>query len=196
MVFIDFHGTLCHDLFWRSLPPDKRNRLAQFLFDQNLPLVSRWMRGEVTSEQINALLAQVVDLPCATLWETFVADCMSMSVSSGALASIDRLRSETVVLLVTDNMDCFTRFTVPALGLRRHFDAIVNSSDTHRLKADGNGAVFHDLAAARHIGIKDCTLLDDSADACANMTAMGGTALRICVETPVEAALEGLLRRP
>jgi len=28
MVFIDFHGTLCHDLFWRSLPPDKRNRLA------------------------------------------------------------------------------------------------------------------------------------------------------------------------
>lgn len=193
MVFIDFHGTLCHDLFWRSLPQDAQSRLGDFLFRDNLPLVTGWMRGELASEAVNQQVATAIDVPYDAVWEAFVSDCETMAVPAATLGQIEQLRAGAIVLLVTDNMDCFRRFTVPALGLDRHFDGIVNSSDTGVLKADGNGAIFGDLAAEWGVPIERCTLLDDSADACSNIVDLGGRAMRIDRPESLDHALQQLL---
>ncbi len=39
-------------------------------------------------------------------------------------------------VIATDNMDTFTRFTVPALRLSEHFDGILNSFERGVLKQD------------------------------------------------------------
>lgn len=196
MVFIDFHGTLCHDLFWRSLPGEHQARIQSFLARDGHAMLTPWMRGELSAEAVNHKVAEATGMPFQSVWASFVRECETMHIQATALKAIDRLRQDAVVLLVTDNMDCFSRFTVPALGLDRHFDGISNSSETGILKADGNGAIFRQLA--EHWGMHEdaCTLLDDSADACANVTAMGGRAIRIERRGDLDLALQHLLSPP
>src|ERR1044072_1737700 len=121
VLFIDFHRTLCHDLFWRSLPAEIVEKIRLFEFDEQ-KIAYRWMRGEFTSEEINQQLAQVVGMEYAELWRVFVENCRTMHVSQQSLQNISGLREQFQIVLMTDNMDCFDRFTVPSLQLDHYFD--------------------------------------------------------------------------
>lgn len=193
IVFIDFHGTICHDHYWRSLPANRQARLAALLFGADTRLVYEWMRGLHTAEAVNRIVAAELDLPYDDVWQSFVADCRTMHVAPATLERIAQLRQRATVILITGNMDSFTRFTVPALGLHLAFDAISNSADEGRLKTDDNGAAFLDHATRFGVPIEDCVVIDDAADVCRVFSDLGGTAIQVTSSRTVDDILDTLL---
>ena len=147
IIFIDWDGTLCWSRFWESLiksNPKFAQGIDDF-FSSEKETINNWMRGKFNSEEINKIISQRIGLPNEIVWQTFVSDCQKMEIDKEAVSLIKRLREKYLVILVTGNMDCFTRFTVPALRLEEVFDSIVNSADIGYLKTDYNGKIFIDL---------------------------------------------------
>lgn len=177
ILFVDFDGILCHDRFWRSLSPTLRSSVDQFLFSEHFPIVVHWMRGHSASEEVNEVLAHFVGIAYRHLWHIFVHDCRTMNVSLAHLKSIQKIRKFMPVVLVTGNMDCFERFTIPALGLREYFNDIVNSANTGELKTDNGGQLFVDLCTKYNRRPADALLIDDSLKNRNIMTGIGGQAL-------------------
>lgn len=148
------------------------------------------MRGTYTAEEINKFLAEKTGIPFEELWELFVQDCKTMQVSQEILDKLSTLRNKYTVILVTGNMDSFTRFTVPVLGLEKYFDHINNSFFERKFKDDNGGEVFTKYAEALNISLKNSILLDDSAKACKTFENLGGTAYLITPELSVNHFLE------
>lgn len=192
VVFIDFHGTLCHDRYWRSLSTPDQSRLQAFLFENNTELVTAWMRGRYSAEQINDIVANHLGRDPAALWSLFVADCQTMTIAPGVLERLGRLRGRAVTILITGNMDSFTRFTVPSIGLDKVFDIISNSFTEGRLKTDDGGAQFLDYARRFGTGLERCFLIDDAADVCALFSGLGGQALRVTPAFDLSEALHAV----
>ena len=192
-VFVDFHGTICHDRYWRSLANEHQQALQAFLFESNSQLVGEWMRGLHTAEAINQIVAAELDLPYEALWTAFVTDCRSMHVPPTVFARLRLLRPLANIVLMTGNMDSFTRFTAPALGLDGYFDAISNSFDEGRLKTDDGGSLFSQYASRFGTPIEQCVVVDDADDVCAVFTNLGGKALQVTVERTAEAIFDTLL---
>jgi FMN phosphatase YigB (HAD superfamily) len=195
ILFVDFDGTLCHDRYWRSLPPDMFAEAQQFLFGRDNSLVVEWMLGKKTAEEINTILAKHLGVPSQDLWELFVDDCETMKVKQSTLDTINSLRSRYTTILITGNMDSFTRFTVPALELDTYFDYITNSADAGVLKSDESGKQFLDLAKSSSVNIADCVLIDDSEKICALFECLGGTALQITSEHSIDTSLSQLTKK-
>ncbi|WP_326492235.1 HAD family hydrolase [Rhizobium leguminosarum] len=195
IIFIDFDGTICHDRYWRSLPLNKRKKLQTYLFQENRHIVFEWMRGRHTAEEVNGMVAAALDMLYDEVWEIFVADCQSMQVSPATLARLSRVRLVANVILVTGNMDSFSRFTVPALRLDQHFDAISNSYNEGRLKTDNGGALFMQYADQFGASIQDCAVVDDSEEVCSTFAQLGGTPLLVTAERTTDAILDGLLQK-
>lgn len=192
VLFIDFDGTLCHDRFWRSAGLEIRGRIQDLVFKKEKEIADKWMRGEVSSEEINRLVSTELQIPFQNIWDIFVADCKGMQVSSSILKQINDLGDRFHTVLVTDNMDCFTRFTVPSLTLDSYFDLIVNSSEIRKRKGDNNGEVFSDVVSEFSSKLEDSTLIDDSQTVCANFTKLGGTSCLVTAERPLSAWLKSL----
>ncbi len=185
VLFIDFDGTLCHDRFWRSLGPDHSKKIQSSLFSQDLRLVTDWMKGAYSSEEVNEKLALTLNVPFGFLWETFVKDCAGMSVDEAVLKKVNGLRKKYKTVLITDNMDCFERFTVPALKLDEYFDVIVCSSKEKMLKNEDGGKLFRDVML-RFDGIPaQSILIDDSKRSCSTFEALGGRSFLITKEKPL-----------
>lgn len=174
VLFIDFDGTLCHDKFWRSLSPELLSKIKLFEFDEE-QIAQRWMRGEFTSEEINRRVAPLIGMDYQELWDLFVENCSTMEVSKDLLETLSNLRSRYHVVLMTDNMDSFDQFTVPALHLEDYFDLIVNSYNKKRGKEDESGKNFTEVLQSYDSAIEDSILIDNSAQACQLFESLGGT---------------------
>jgi FMN phosphatase YigB (HAD superfamily) len=175
-LFVDFDGTICHDRFWRSLNSSESRQIQNFLFSDNNSIITDWMRSEYTSEEINELVAKETGLDYEYLWDAFVHDCKNMTVPAEILELIKRLRNKFHVVLMTGNMDCFSRFTIPALELDKYFDVIVNSFDEKRLKTDDNGLSFMKYVKGN---IQDAILIEDSERSCEVFKGLGGNACQV-----------------
>ncbi|MDB5189225.1 MAG: hypothetical protein JWL82_182 [Parcubacteria group bacterium] len=193
ILFVDFDGTLCHDRFWRTLPPEQTTKIQTFLFETNRERVNGWMRGEYTSEEMTAYVAEHTKIAYEKLWEVFVHDASTMFVEEELLSLILKLRSKYTTVLITVNMDSFDRFTSPALNLSQYFDAIVNSFNEKRFKTDEEGAIFIDIANAFAADITASILIDDSEAACETFKKLGGTAYQVGQPETTKTHLENLL---
>lgn len=188
-LFIDFDGTLCHDRFWRSLDPEILAKIRVFEFGP-AGTAHAWMRGEYTSEEINQGIAQKIGIPYEELWQVFTENCSTMEVSQQVLDKIHSLRDRFHTVLITDNMDSFDRFTVPALGLDRYFDLIINSYNERTGKTDNNGALIVDVLTRIGSQIEGSYLLDNSEDICELFTNLGGTSFLVTPEHNLEYWLD------
>lgn len=189
ILFIDFDGTLCHDRFWRSLEPELQSKVQTYLFGVEKEKVRDWMLGKYTSEEINQMLAGELNTHYGVLWSTFVNDCEKMSVPTDVLNKIGNLRDRYITVLITDNMDCLDRFTVPALGLDKYFDLIVNSHSEKRLKNDDGGKAFQKVSEKYQSSISDSILIDNSTSSCQVFESLGG---KSCLVTPEKTLLDWL----
>ena len=194
ILFVDFDGTLCHDRFWRSIGDDAYEKIQEFLFGPDTSLVMSWMRGEYTAEEVNQMVAKELAMSYETVWNIFVEDCKDMHVSPSTLETIGVLRDRFETILITDNMDCFTRFTVPVLKLDFYFDVIVNSFYTKALKKDHEGEFFLRSAQERVVSINECMLIDDSKTTCNLFDTLGGNSCVVTPEYSIEYWLEKLLQ--
>ena len=192
ILFIDFDGTLCHDRFWRSIDASSFEKIQNFLFGANKSKVDEWMRGIHSSEEINQLISKELNVPFEKVWEIFVADCENMNIPVDVLNRIENLRKNYHTILITDNMDCFTRFTVPALKLNSYFDSIINSFDNKKFKSDNNGDIFLQVVNGRGSKIEDSILMDNSKGACNTFSKLGGMTRFVTSEKPLAFWLENL----
>lgn len=198
IVFIDWDGTLCWSRFWESLLKSdlKFAEVVNNFFVSDKEIVIDWMCGKFKSEEINKIISQKTGLPLDMIWRTFVSDCKKMKVDPEIVILIRELRKKYSVVLITGNMDCFTRFTVPALKLNEMFDCIVNSADIGYFKTDYNGKTFIDCLKRFNIDdISSAYLLEDSLKTCTIFNQLGGTAFKInnkedtvnCLKTLLES---------
>lgn len=194
LLLVDYDGTICFDRFWRSADHAIFAQIQIHLFGADRKMLTTWMRGQLTSEEINQFLARKTDVSYQKLWEVFVHDCLTMRVDPKYLAKIRYLRSRFTTVLMTDNMDCFSRFTVPALQLDQSFDVILNSADHGQLKNDSNGQIFVQTAEAYGNNMKDTWLVDNSKQVCEQFVALGGNACFVDAEHPVQLWLDHLVR--
>jgi len=181
VIFIDWDGTLCFSRFWETLSAENPafSQVVADFFTTEKEMIRNWMRGKYTSEEINKLLSERANLPEKKVWKSFVSDCQKMELDIKITKTIKKLRKKHNVVLITGNMDCFSRFTVPSLKLDKLFDRVINSYDTGVLKTDDNGRQFFDCLSFYSSKISDAYLIEDSANTCEVFTKLGGRALKV-----------------
>ncbi len=190
---MDFDGVLCYERYWRSLPPVQHEQVQELLFRQDTTLVNEWMRGKYSAEQINRIVSENLGIPFGELWDIFVQDCQTMSVSEEVLRSIGRLRKQYVVILLTGNMDSFSMFTEPRLRLKQCFDIVSNSFEEGLHKTDNEGELFLKYADKFKADLRDCIAIDDSRRVHQIFSKLGGICYLVDAEHPVESYLRILL---
>jgi|SRR3989338_2219001 len=192
ILFCDFDGTICHERYWRSLPSEQYEKVQNLLFRNDKTYVNDWMSGKYTAEQVNERVAQEIGVPYEKVWQLFVNDCNTMRVAQEILEELSALRSRYTVILMTGNMDSFSRFTVPALGLKNYFDYISNSYHEGKHKTDKNGEIFIEYADKFDVPLKKCVVIDDSQNVCTTFESLGGVAYRITADEDVQHHLAKL----
>ena len=165
-VLFDFDGVLCHDRFYESAMADEYPDACIWI-EKNIftdgELMGKWMRGKLSSPDVNQRIATATGLDAALLDRKLDESARQMSLNRRCLLLIEKLKSKGLKTgIVSDNMDVFTRVIVPTNGLARYFDVIINSADYGLLKQDLDGALFD--IAAKNIGVPVARtlLIDDS----------------------------------
>ena len=184
VLFIDFDGTICHDLLWRSAPPHTYKKIQEYLFTHNKKMVSDWMRGEYSSEDITRILSDTLSEDYDLLWNIFVIDCKNLRVEKHILEQIDALRKTYTIAMVTDNMDSFARFSIPSLSLTDYFDYIFDSYTEKILKSDSPN-LFERALEKMSIEPAQTTLIDDSQKSCIAFELSGGKSCPITKEKDI-----------
>ncbi|MES2623241.1 MAG: HAD family hydrolase [Patescibacteria group bacterium] len=192
ILFCDFDGVLSHDKYWRSLPAKQLQKVQELIFLGDGKLVGEWMRGKHTAEDINTIVSEHLNISYSHVWDVFVNDCSTMHVSINALQKLHSLRERFTVILITTNMDSFSRFTAPSHNLKNYFDHIFNSFNEGMLKTDNNGEPYVKLSEQYNVPIADCIVFDDSKSVCDIFNALGGKAYLVTKENDLEKQLLNL----
>lgn len=205
VVFIDWNKTLSYSLFWEHLQ-DKNHpnhqhlpAIEKWLFVDNRDVINPWMRGEFSAEDIASKMSQDTGIDSDTILGELRRSCEEMRYSIDDLEDIvSQLQTNgTKVVIATDNMDTFSRFTVPAMRLDAVFDEILSSYDTGYLKDDDHpedSIPFFDEYLAKHgWNYADAILLDDSPDKSGKYKKLGFE--RALIDSPkvLKAELERLV---
>ena len=177
-VFWDFDGVWSKDRFYKSLVklhPKAHEFIESCIFGSNNEgRVDKWMRAELTMDDINRLISQETGIDFVLLTVTFLADVSQMEIEMRHIPIVEALKQNGVrVGMITNNMDVFDKVTRPRLNLDGLFNGAVTNSFTHgKLKAEG----LFDIAM-KQVGQSNYTtalLIDDSSRARAAFEAKGG----------------------
>lgn len=170
VVFLDWYGTLSTSKFWGHLDSETTNRIDTSLFGKLKPMIDPWMRGVYTSEDIVRGLSSDTGLSYQMLLDEFIKSCENMQfVSADIKDLVQKIRNkETKVVIATDNMDSFTRWTVPALRLKNVFDSVLNSYDLKAVKRDfdktGRSLFFASFLEGNGLKHRESIIIDDGVD--------------------------------
>ena len=175
VIFIDWNKTLSNSLFWSHMAEKSHphyqyhNKIIQYLFIENKALVNPWMRGEYTSEDISEKMSKAINLDKEIIFQELALSCKNMSFTSSKIPGlIESIRGRGLkVVIATDNMDTFKRYTIPGMNLTKIFDDFLVSCDLRRLKGDfeGNKLLFFDnYLKNNNLSFLDVVLLDDCLD--------------------------------
>jgi FMN phosphatase YigB (HAD superfamily) len=199
VIFSDWHGVLSRDPFWVSILGSATHPLhAQLEAGMAAVFAQRtandWMTGLLSSGQVIAEMGIQLDKRFRDdfLARRLDADCAKMRVNAGLFEVLRAMRAEAMVVIATDNMDCFSRAFTRARDRRRRpageratladwaviCDDIICSSDVAALKADDPRTFFGTWLDTRGLQFADAVLIDDRADNCAAFTNCGGTAIQ------------------
>jgi hypothetical protein len=174
-LFIDWHLTLSNSIFWEHLSGPTHphysifDTMQRMLFRPSAPgrCLLPWMRGQLTSEEVVACVCRGSDLDPDAVLQELAISCQQMRLVSEEIPDyVASLQAQGFrVVIATDNMDTFPRWTVPSLGLRAVFDDILCSSELKALKEDtsqdGHSLFFDRYLQVHQIGWGESVLLDD-----------------------------------
>jgi len=201
IVFVDYYGILSTTRFWHSVqdPNHKLHKYLQsiqdFLFVEDRTLLDEWMRGKYTSEEMHQVLAENFNIDFDELFSIFVEDCKTVEISEKILDKLKSLPENYLKIMVTDNMDSFDRFILPANRiLEDSFHGINNSFYVQKLKADKEGEWFLDILKNYEVPIENCALIDDSLKNCETFQKLGGKYYNSKTEEDVLLALNNFIK--
>lgn len=170
-MFIDWFNTLSTSHFWQrweTSRPDYIELIRQNLFYNDVNTLVHWMRGDLSAEDITKLLEQRTGIPNRLLFAELRRSSQELTfIDSRVLDLIATIRqSGTQVVIATDNMDTFPRWTTPALNLHQYFDAVLDSFTLKTLKGDvdesGQSKFFKDYLNKHGITIDEAMIFDDT----------------------------------
>jgi HAD superfamily hydrolase (TIGR01509 family) len=197
-VFVDWHGVLSEEVFWKSILTNETHELnrsleraVRDLFGANEGLVENWMRGSVSMEQVVARLDVSLNRRYRAdfLVRRLMADCRQMQPRSELLEPLRQRDANDRVLrtLATDNMDCFFSGAERLWkSPDRVFDGALCSSELGVLKAEDPQRFFGQWLEDHGLEPADALLVDDSAENCRAFERWGGTAVHYsCQERAV-----------
>lgn len=196
IIFIDWYRTLSCDLFWQRIQkenPTAFEKIEKALF-QNTQLINEWMTGCYSSEEICDHLEECSGISSKKLFSELQTYCSNTLIRPEIIKTIEQLRLRHHIIIVTDNMDCFSRFTVPALHIQNWTDAISNSSQVKRLKNEHGGKTFQDIADQLHIPMAKTFCIDDNPETCKIIRSLGGTAMQTTGESQTLEILTSINR--
>jgi hypothetical protein len=206
VVFVDWHGVLSRDPFWMSIRDSVTHPLRGQLeanlatvFSRERGTANEWMKGLLSSDEIIAAMDIRLDRRYRAdfLTRRLDFDCARMRVNVGLFEVLRKAKSQALVVLATDNMDCFAR-TFDRVHRRRRrptsqsetladwaiiCDDIVCSSTVAALKAEDPIGFFGPWLTRHGLNFADAALIDDRADNCEAFAASGGTPLRYAMAT-------------
>lgn len=213
VIFVDWHGVLSRDPFWMSIlkkPHHPLNRQLtesiQWLFDQNDTLVRNWMRGNIKTTAAIGSMQIVLDKRYKSdyLSRKLVDDCQLMRTNARLLKILREAQNEALVVLATDNMDCFfesfrriqnrRRIRQQSKNLSedesltmtetvRLFDDVLCSSERGVLKHENPTHFFGDWLSRNSLDFRNALLLDDLEKNCTAFRSVGGSALRMTIKS-------------
>ena len=201
VIFSDWHGVLSRDPFWVSIQSSATHPLRRQLeagmagvFASDRDIANEWMKGLLSSDQVIAEMGIQLD---RRFNEDFLArrldiDCARMKVNAELFEVLRAMLVEAMVVIATDNMDCFARAFEQSRAARRGrgleretladwaviCDDIICSSQTRALKSEDPQAFFEPWLAMHGMRFADAVLIDDRADNCAAFTGQGGAAIQ------------------
>lgn len=205
VVFIDWNGTLSISKFWghleKSSEKDKKmfEKIDKTLFGELRHLIKPWMRGEVCSEKVVKEVSNNSGLDYKKVMDEFVKGCEQMEyVTENCIKKIEKIKNEGIkVVIATDNMDSFIRWTVPAMKLDSIFDDILDSFTLKALKNDfdekGKSLFFEKYFIDNKLSKGDCVLIDDSEDKENKIQSFGVDYCRIDAGVGTEPALDRII---
>ncbi|HSX30938.1 MAG TPA: hypothetical protein VLE99_03410 [Candidatus Saccharimonadales bacterium] len=203
VLFVDWDGTLSRSKFWEGcdpsvLAPNALDQFKTYLFKGSPDFVRLWMRGDYTSRHVVGMLATQFSLDPTALHNELKASCQRMRFVDDDLPDkITRIRGQgTKVVIATDNMDTFTKWTAPALDLNSLVDGILSSYHLRALKADMHGLhspFFSDYLSTQSIDPTQAVLLDDGPHN-AVVTSLGMQFVHITPDRPIGAALDAFIK--
>jgi FMN phosphatase YigB (HAD superfamily) len=185
-VFVDWHGVLCDQPFWHSITQNPRHQqhrtlseAIERLFRDRAGLIEAWMRGRTDAHRIVRELPQPEDRRCGPdyLYRRLFADCEQMSPRAELLDALGSLPELTLIVIATDNMDCFSDSVLQVNRLSGLFNAALCSSDLGVLKAEDPQRFFGELLAEHDLESADAVLIDDSHQNCSRFERFGGHAI-------------------
>lgn len=175
VIFIDWNKTLSDSFFWWHLqnvmhPHNKHlEAIEKSMFQKNRHLINPWMRGEYTLEDIVKILSDDSGVSQDIILNELVESCRQMQYVSEEIPElINKIRNKGIKMVIaTDNMDTFERFTVPSMRLKDIFDDFLISHSLRVLKGDvqENSIPFFDgYLNKNNLTYMETVLLDDCAD--------------------------------
>jgi FMN phosphatase YigB (HAD superfamily) len=206
-IFIDWNGALSSSKFWWHLENSTREnneifeRIEKSLFGNLRDLLNPWMLGKMSSEDVIRKVSQDSKLGYNKLFNEFVKSCKSMKLAPGnPIPIISKLRKKGVkVVIATDNMDSFNRWTYPKLKLFNFFDGCLNSCDIKAMKGhqskNGKSLFFDKYLRSSGLKPKESVLIDDSEDNAGVISGFGIDYLKIESGVGLSPALKNLLSK-
>lgn len=207
-IFIDWNGTISTSKFWGHLEKSDNkkdreffNRVEKSLFKNLRDSIKPWMLGGLKSEDIIKRVANDSKLEYDKVFKEFIKSCQTMEFVSLEIPKlVSKFRKKGVkVVIATDNMDSFTRWTYPGLKLYNHFDGFLNSHDIGAMKGhkgkNGKSLFFHKYLILSGLKPQESILIDDSEDKEDTIQNFGIDYLKIEPPKGLVPALKDLLSR-
>lgn len=205
-MFIDWNGTLSPTNFWSQLEQSKKQKdrylfktWADTMFVNHKDKIVPWMKGEYRSEDILFLVSKETKTDFKTILKEFITGCERMEYSSPNIPNlVKNLRDKSVaVIIATNNMDSFTRWTVPYMKLDTLFDEILNSfylkAMKHDLDENGRSLFFRGFFDKYNIEPTDCIFVDDGEDKLGVISNLGINYRRVDAANTLEQELRNIL---
>jgi FMN phosphatase YigB (HAD superfamily) len=198
-MFVDWHGVLSEARFWTSIR-DHPAVATSIDFDRALDaifttdVVDEWMRGHLTTREVVAQFLVGDDNPLlvAFLEHQVIRECAESSTRRRLVRTLRTLKGRHLLVLATDNMDCFSAALPRRSDLRLIFDDYLTSTDLGVLKAEDPGQFFLPWLADHDVAVEDSLLVDDRRKNCDRFCEMGGQAIVFDGSPQMWAQLEAL----
>lgn len=172
LILCDFDGVLSRfdartkqEGFYATLLPQHPTlykNVIDLLFSSQDHLRKAWMCGQISYTDINALMAHRFGADRGDLDTALLESLQHFTLNQNLIALLqDFRRLGTTVVIMSDNMDVFTRYVVPHFDLDTLFDAVFSSSDLKQMKQHNDWALPKEIAKKYGCNYSDVLAIDD-----------------------------------
>lgn len=182
VIFVDWYGVLSRRRFW-----DTAHKQDSFIFDfipSNVrrlfsgEIAESWMLGKIDTTDVirNYVAPNATEEIQCRLREHLLGELTRARMSRVLVHALSNARSESFVVLATDNMDCFQEAASQRNDIWKTFDDCLISSEIGGLKRTPRH-FFGSWLERRRLTFHDATLIDDDVTNCESFRLAGGHAI-------------------